>query len=48
VLGAGVDIHALVLHISPEVRYTGDALKNFDTVINSNRNQLAFLIGIGF
>ncbi len=48
VLGAGVDIHALVLHISPEIRYTGDALKNFDTVINSNRNQLAFLIGIGF
>ncbi|MGA3187757.1 MAG: outer membrane beta-barrel protein [Bryobacteraceae bacterium] len=48
VLGAGVDIHALVLHISPEIRYTGDALKNFDTVINSNRNQVAFLIGIGF
>ena len=48
VLGAGVDIHALVLHISPEIRYTGDALKNFDTVINSNRNQVAFLLGIGF
>lgn len=48
VLGAGVDIHALVMHISPEIRYTGDTLKNFDTVINSNRNQLAFLIGIGF
>jgi hypothetical protein len=48
VLGAGVDIHALVLHISPEIRYTGDALKNFDTVINSNRNQLTFLLGIGF
>jgi hypothetical protein len=48
VLGAGVDIHALVLHISPEIRYSGAALKNFDSVINSNRNQLAFLIGIGF
>jgi opacity protein-like surface antigen len=48
VLGGGVDIHALVLHISPEIRYTGDALKNFDTVINSNRNQIAFLVGIGF
>ena len=48
VLGAGVDIHALVLHISPEIRYTGDVLKNFDTVINSNRNQVAFLVGIGF
>lgn len=48
VLGAGVDIHALVLHISPEIRYTGNALKNFDTVIDSNRNQFAVLIGIGF
>lgn len=48
VLGAGVDIHALVLHLSPEIRYTGDALKNFDTVIHSNRNQLTFLVGIGF
>jgi hypothetical protein len=48
VLGGGVEIHALVLRISPEVRYTGDLLKNFDSVINSNRNQVAFLVGIGF
>jgi hypothetical protein len=48
VLGAGVEIHALVLRISPEVRYTGDALKNFTGIVNSNRNQLAFLVGIGF
>jgi hypothetical protein len=48
VLGGGVEIHALVLRISPEIRYTGNALKNFDSVINSNRNQLAFLVGIGF
>lgn len=48
VLGGGVEIHALVLHISPEIRYTGDALQNFTGVINSNRNQLTFLIGIGF
>lgn len=47
-LGAGVEIHALVLRISPEVRYEGDALKSFSGVINSNRNQLAFLVGIGF
>jgi opacity protein-like surface antigen len=47
-LGAGVDIHALVLHISPEIRYTGYALKNFDSIITSNSNQVAFLIGIGF
>jgi hypothetical protein len=48
VLGAGVEIHALVMRISPEIRYEGDALKNFSGVINSNRNQLAFLVGIGF
>jgi hypothetical protein len=47
-LGAGVEIHALVLRISPEVRYTGDVLKSFDGLVNSNRNQLAFLVGIGF
>jgi hypothetical protein len=29
VLGAGVEIHAFVMRISPEVRYTGDALKEF-------------------
>jgi hypothetical protein len=48
VLGAGVEIHALVLRISPEVRYEGDVLKSFSGVINSNRNQIAFLVGIGF
>jgi hypothetical protein len=48
VLGAGVEIHALVMRISPEVRYEGDALKNFTGIINTNRNQLAFLVGIGF
>jgi outer membrane protein with beta-barrel domain len=47
-LGAGVEVHALVVRISPEVRYTGDALKSFSGIVNSNRNQLAFLIGIGF
>jgi hypothetical protein len=47
-LGAGVDIHALVLHISPEIRFTADALKTFDGIISSNRNQVAFLIGVGF
>lgn len=47
-LGAGVDIHVLVLHISPEIRYTGYALKTFDGIITSNRNQVAFLVGVGF
>lgn len=47
-LGAGVEIHALVLRISPEVRYEGDALKNFTGFVNSNRNQVSFQVGIGF
>ena len=48
VLGAGVEVHALVMRISPEVRYTGDVLKSFSGIVNTNRNQLSFLIGIGF
>ncbi len=48
VLGAGVQLNLLVLRLSPEIRYTGDALKNFTGVLDSNRNQLAFLVGIGF
>ena len=47
-IGAGVEVHALVVRISPEIRYTGDALKGFSGIVNSNRNQLAFLVGIGF
>jgi hypothetical protein len=47
-LGAGVEIHALVLRISPEIRYEGDALRSFTGLVNSNRNQLSFLVGIGF
>jgi hypothetical protein len=48
VLGAGVQLNLLVLRLSPEIRYTGDALKNFTGIVDSNRNQLAFLVGIGF
>jgi hypothetical protein len=48
VLGAGVQLNLLVLRISPEIRWTGDTLKDFSGVINSNRNQVAFLVGIGF
>jgi opacity protein-like surface antigen len=48
VLGAGVQLNLLVLRISPEIRYTGDTLKNFTGLLDSNRNQVAFLVGIGF
>ena len=50
-LGAGIEIHALVLKISPEIRWDGFAFRNFDTpgsLVQSNRNQVLFLVGIGF
>jgi opacity protein-like surface antigen len=51
VIGAGLDIHAIVLHISPEIRYTrwGSAhfsIPNVSTL--SNQNQAEFLVGFTF
>lgn len=50
--GAGVDIKALVLHISPEIRYTrwgsDNILGDFTAPPYSNRNQVEFLVGISF
>lgn len=50
VVGAGLDIHALFLHISPEVRYTRWTSQHFTfgNVLNSNQNQAEFLLGITF
>lgn len=51
VLGGGVDIHALVLHISPELRYTRWNSQHFigsTSVVESNQNQLEFLVGVTF
>ena len=51
VMGAGVDIKALFIHISPEIRYTRWGAKHFlDTNggFGSNQNQAEFLIGISF
>ena len=51
VLGAGVDIHAIVMHISPEVRFTRwNSAQISDTagLLNSNRNQAEFLVGFTF
>ncbi len=51
VAGAGLEIHAVFLRISPEVRYTGKTLKNIQNPLGlyeSNRNQVAFLVGLGF
>ena len=54
VLGAGVDIHAIFLHISPEIRYTrwnseqiSATLSTID-LLHSNLNQVEFLVGITF
>lgn len=50
--GAGVDMKALLLHISPEIRYTRWGADSFPagTVAPaySNKNQVELLVGIGF
>jgi len=51
VLGAGVDIHVLVIHITPEIRYTRWGAKHFfdpNGGVSSNQNQAEFLVGVVF
>lgn len=49
VLGGGVDVHALFLHIIPEIRYTRWGDKHFRTTgLLSNQNQAEFLVGFQF
>lgn len=48
VVGGGVEIKFLFLKLSPEVRYTTWAVRNFDGGLQSNRNQFAVLMGFGF
>lgn len=51
VMGAGLDIHALLVHISPEVRYTRWGARHFldpNGGLSSNQNQAEFLVGITF
>jgi hypothetical protein len=48
VLGGGVEIKFLFLKLSPEVRYTAWAVRNFDGGLQTNRKQLAVLMGFGF
>lgn len=48
-VGAGLDIHALVVHVEPEIRYTRWVSENFKgDALTSNRNELVFLVGIRF
>jgi hypothetical protein len=51
VLGAGVDVKALVIHITPEVRFTRWGAQHFidpTGIINSKQNQAEFLVGFTF
>jgi opacity protein-like surface antigen len=52
VVGAGVDIKALVIHIQPELRYTRWGQANFQSAVSgglsSQQNQIEFLVGINF
>lgn len=51
VVGAGVDVRAVFLHIIPEIRYTRWGSRHFSDVTNSllsNQNQAEFLVGFTF
>jgi opacity protein-like surface antigen len=51
VIGAGIDVHALLIHISPEVRYTRWGAQHFlssNGGLQSSQNQAEFLLGITF
>jgi hypothetical protein len=51
VMGGGVDVKVLVIHITPEVRFTRWGAKHFiDPIglLNSKQNQAEFLLGITF
>jgi len=50
VMGGGIDIHVLVLHIAPEIRFTRWTSQHFDiaNVASSNQNQAEFLVGVTF
>jgi opacity protein-like surface antigen len=50
VVGAGLDVHVLVVHILPELRYTRwtDQHFNIANVLHSNQNQAEFMVGITF
>ena len=49
VVGGGLEFNLLLVKVSPEVRYTGWAFRNFDdALLQSKRNQLAVIVGFGF
>jgi opacity protein-like surface antigen len=51
VMGVGVDIKALLIHLSPEIRYTRWGSQHFidpSGLLHSNQSQAEFLLGITF
>jgi opacity protein-like surface antigen len=51
VVGAGLDVKVLFLHVSPEIRFTRWGAKHFldpNGGLSSNQNQTEFLVGITF
>jgi opacity protein-like surface antigen len=51
VVGGGIDFKLGFFHVTPEIRYTGWTSRHFDspgTLLQSNRNQAAVMLGIGF
>jgi hypothetical protein len=48
VVGGGAELKLLSLRIGPELRYTGYAFRTFEGQVQSKRNQLTVLVGIGF
>jgi len=51
VLGVGLDVKALFVHVSPEIRYTRWGARHFldpNGFLSSNQNQAEFLVGFTF
>ena len=54
VFGAGIEVHALILRLSPEIRYTRWGRDTFrdaccgGSLLSSSRNQGEFLLGLTF
>jgi hypothetical protein len=48
VFGGGVEFKLIGLRLAPELRYTGWGLRNFDNGLQTERNQVAVLMGFGF
>jgi opacity protein-like surface antigen len=51
VVGAGLEVKAILLRLSPEIRYTRWGARHFadpNGLLESNRNQAEFLLGITF